>query len=99
VHGNLIRDKLRFFARYDSYNPDNKIDNAVYTSYKGNTSNYNDPVTKETFITAGLDYTPAKNVHFMPNIWYNRYKNEGRVPLYNSYDLAYRVTFYYVFGK
>jgi hypothetical protein len=103
VHGNIIPNKLRFFARYDAFNPTNNIDNSVYVSYKGNTSNYNDPVTKEQFITAGLDYMPAKKVHFMPNIWYNSYKYEGpdkgaSTP-YNSHDLVYRLTFYFVFGK
>ncbi|HXL57872.1 MAG TPA: hypothetical protein VN958_16535, partial [Chitinophagaceae bacterium] len=99
VHGNIVPNKLRFFARYDFYNPDNKIDNGIYSSYKANISNYNDPVTKEQFISAGLDFIPAKNVHFMPNIWYNSYKNQGPQSLYTSHDLVYRITFYYVFGK
>lgn len=95
----LIKDKLKFFARYDAFNPDNKIDNNKYITYKGNTSSYNDPNTKEQFITAGLDFTLAKNVHLMPNVWYNKYTNQGPANLYNSYDLVYRITFYYVFGK
>ena len=99
VHGQIIKDKLRFFARYDAYNPNNDIDNTQYISYKGNTPSYNDPNTKEQFITAGLDFTPTKNVHFMPNIWYNKYTNQGPKPLYNSYDLVYRITFYYVYNR
>lgn len=99
IHGNIVPNKLRFFARFDAFNPDNKINNNTYASYKGNTSNYNDPVTKEEFITAGLDYMPAKNVHFMPNVWYNKYTNQGPQSVYNSYDLVYRITCYYVFGK
>ena len=91
--------KINFFARFDTFNPDNKIDNAKYNKYIGNTGGYNDPSTKETFITAGVDFTPVKNVHLMPNIWYNRYTNQGFVSKYNSYDLTYRFTFYYVFGK
>ena len=99
VRGALVKDKLNFFARYDAFNPDNKIDNSKYSAYKGNTSGYTDPSTKEQFITAGLDFTPAKNVHLMPNVWYNKYTNQGASNLYNSNDLVYRVTFYYVFGK
>ncbi|MGI8951276.1 MAG: hypothetical protein ACR2FN_06790 [Chitinophagaceae bacterium] len=99
IEGNIVPNKLRFFARYDTYNPNNKIDNNTYIAYKGNTSSYNDPVTKEQFITAGLDFMPAKNVHFMPNVWYNKYINQGPSPKYNSYDLVYRATFYFVFGK
>ena len=99
IHGNIVKNYLRFFARYDAYNPTNKIDNNIYTKISGNTSNYNDPSTKETFITAGLDFTPTKNVHFMPNIWYNKYDNTGFATKYNSYDLTYRMTFFFVFGK
>ena len=99
VHGNIVKDKLRFFARYDRFNPDNKIDNNVYNKYVGNTSNYNDPSTKEAFITGGLDFTPYKGVHFMPNVWYNKYDNQGFAAKYNSYDLVYRMTIYFVFGK
>ena len=99
VHGNIVPNKLRFFGRFDAFNPTDKIDNKIYTAYKGNTTAYNDPATKEEFITAGLDYTPFKSVHFIPNIWYNKYTNQGYASKYNSYDLVYRVTFYYVFGR
>ncbi len=99
IHGDIVKSKLRFFARYDAFNPTNKINNAVYNKYAGNTGNYNDPVTKESFITAGLDFTPVKGVHFMPNIWYNSYTNQGFVAKYNSSDVVYRLTFYFVFGK
>ncbi len=104
VHGNIVPNRLRFFARYDMYSPDNKINNSVFSKYVGNTSSYNDPVTKENFITAGLDFTPAKNVHFMPNIWYNGYKGQQSAAidgskLHKDYDMVYRMTFYFVFGK
>lgn len=97
VHGAIIKDKLRFFARYDTFNPDTNYDDA-YTKYAGLTSNY-DPNNKENFITAGLDYTPIKNVHFMPNVWYNGYKSESAGSPNKNYDLVYRATFYFVFGK
>ena len=42
IHGDIIPGKLRFFARYDIYNPNNKVNQTVYKSYSGNTSNYND---------------------------------------------------------
>ena len=77
-----------------------KYDNAKYTKYTGNTGNYNDPNTKEEFITAGLDFTPIKNVHFMPNIWYNAKNQLSNTAVSNSsYDLVYRMSFYFVFGK
>ncbi|MDB5156611.1 MAG: hypothetical protein JWR50_1318 [Mucilaginibacter sp.] len=100
--GAIYKDKLGFFARYDSYNPDNDFNGAdVYTS---NTSLplYN-PYSKEHFITAGLDFTPAKNVHFMPNVWYIKFTDErakttaGYVP--DDHTLVFRATFFYTFGK
>jgi hypothetical protein len=103
ARGTLIKNKLAAFGRFDTYNPDDKIDNNVYSKYVGNTSNYNDPNTKESFFTLGLDYTPAKNIHFMPNVWYNSYKNQSVTgatgALQKDYDIVYRMTFYYVFGK
>jgi hypothetical protein len=99
AHAALVKDKLNVFARYDAFNPDDNLDNSKYSSYKGNTSGFNDPSTKEQFITAGLDFTPVKSVHLMPNIWYNKYTNQGPADLYNSNDMVYRLTFYYVFGK
>ncbi|HEY4876347.1 MAG TPA: hypothetical protein VIH86_12285, partial [Puia sp.] len=62
--------------------------------------------SKETFFTVGLDFTPYKNVHFMPNIWYTHYKSQlATIPGMSAgnsdanYDLVYRMTFYFVFGK
>jgi hypothetical protein len=61
-----------------------------------------EPNSKETFVTAGLDFMPIKNVHFMPNIWYNKYKNQRSNVVdaaKQDHDLVYRFTFYYVYGK
>ncbi|KAA9039463.1 hypothetical protein FW778_11625 [Ginsengibacter hankyongi] len=99
VRGTLVKDKLNFFARTDFFNPDNKIDNNRYNKYVGNTGGYSDPSTKENFITAGLDFTPMKNVHLMPNLWLNHYKNQGFATKYDVSDVVARLTFYYVFGK
>lgn len=111
IHGNLVPNKLRFFARYDMFNPNSKVDNNIYNGYSQATGNYNDnspsslypagvadQTYKQNFITAGLDFTPAKNVHFMPNIWYNHYNTQ--LPAANGdYDIVYRATFYFTFGK
>jgi len=70
-----------------------------------------DQTYKQNFITLGLDFMPTKNVHIMPNIWYNHYSTQLSDVLNNAtngnwadkakgdYDLVYRVTFYYIFGK
>jgi hypothetical protein len=110
IHGDIIPTKLRFFARYDMFNPNSKVDNSLYSKYAQTTGNYNDNsysggttatgdmTYKQGFITAGLDWTPAKNVHFMPNIWYNHYATQ-LATANSDYDLVYRMTFYFVFGK
>ena len=109
IHGNIVKEKLRFFVRYDVYKPLNKVDNNTYTKYVSNTGNYNDntyrgttalgdQTYKQGFLTAGLDFTPVKNVHFMPNIYYNHYSTQLATPN-SDYDLTYRMTFYFIFGK
>lgn len=101
IRGRIISDKLGYFARMDVFNPYLNYDNTTIQSYQGLSKHYN-PNTREQFITVGLDYTPVKRVHFMPNVWINTYKNQnenskGRAG--KDYDLVYRLTFYYVFGK
>ncbi|MGZ3820691.1 MAG: hypothetical protein ACXVB6_08890, partial [Mucilaginibacter sp.] len=88
--------------RYDGYNPDTQFNTA--DSYTANTNfgSYN-PTVKETFYTAGLDFTPTKNVHFMPNLWVVNYKDQ-RDPattgyVANDHTMVYRLTFFYTFGK
>ena len=97
VRGQLIKSKLNFFARFDSYNPDTKFsESTLYPK----ASPYTGAKYTENFITAGLDFTPVKNVHFMPNIWVDTYKNKisSATGLAKSdYDMTARLTFYYVF--
>ncbi len=101
-HGSVYKDKLGFFARYDSYNPDNNFNAADIYTVNTNLPAYS-PFTREHFVTAGLDYSPAKNVHFMPNVWFIQYQDEraktttGYFP--DSHVLVYRLTFFYQFGK
>ncbi|HLK29703.1 MAG TPA: hypothetical protein VKT28_14090 [Puia sp.] len=104
VHGNIYKDKLKFFVRYDIYNPNTKYDNATYSKYTalyGVSTSY-EPNNKEKFLSLGLDFMPVKNVHFMPNIWYDRYTGQ-QANLTGSaahdHDLVYRMTFYFTFGK
>lgn len=93
VRGTIIKDKLNFFARYDMFNPDTKFHpEDIYSMGAA-------PVT-ETFITAGIDYTPHKNVHIMPNIWYNGYTSRAKSAsghVKSDYDLVPRLTVWYIF--
>jgi hypothetical protein len=102
AHGPIYKDKLNFFARYDGYNPDNNYNVADTYTINTNFPNYS-PATKEHFYTAGLDFTPAKNVHIEPNVWFIQYKDQrtpstaGYVP--DGHVLVYRLTFYFLFGR
>jgi hypothetical protein len=102
VKGAIVKNKLGFFARYDGYNPDTDFNSADSYGANTNFSSYN-PTVKEKFYTAGLDFTPAPKIHFMPNIWLVDYKDQ-RDPSTTGYvapdhTLVYRFTFFYTFGK
>jgi len=130
IHGDIIKEKLRFFVRCDLYNPNKNVgansQDSAYSALSSpsgyNTGSYKitqnntggvssatalgDITSKETFVTAGLDFTPYKNVHFEPNIWYNHYNSQlttvpGMMAGANNanHDMVWRLTFFYVFGK
>jgi hypothetical protein len=71
VHGDIIPGKLRFFARYDMYNPNNKVNTSVYKSYSGNTSNYNDnsfhTVYNNNIATPTVTYTTTGDQTYKQN--------------------------------
>ncbi len=93
VRGSIIKDKLGFYLRYDNYNPNTDF-NADYIYSAGNMPN------TENFLMAGLNYSPHKNVHIMPNIWYDGFNNRTRNAkgvTKSDYDLVARITFYYLF--
>lgn len=107
VRGAIYKDKLGFFVRLDKYNPNKNItssNDASYAKSVGNTSNYyeqsngNQDNVQETFVSAGIDFTPIKNVHIMPNVWYDHYHTMGN-PTPDNHDLVWRMTFYYIYGK
>lgn len=103
VKGAIVKDKVGFFARYDGYNPDTQFNTAsTYTANSNGFATYN-PTVKETFYTAGLDFTPTKNVHFAPNIWLVNYTDQRNSATTGyvapDHNMVYRLTFYYVFGK
>lgn len=108
ARGKVYKDKLSAFARVDMYDPTSGVDPTKYQSFTAMTSQY-DPNTKETFVTFGLDFQPIKNVHIMPNIWMNKYSNagysttvgpfKGYTSIADGTDMAYRLTFYYIYGK
>jgi len=103
IKGVISPNKWGYFVRYDAYNPATSFAGAdTYAVNSGGYSTY-DPTVREKFVTAGLDFTPAKNIHFMPNVWFVQYKNQydptnaAYVP--DNHTLIWRATFYFVFGK
>lgn len=99
VRGAIVKN-LNYYARYDTYNPDTKFNTANTYTVNTNYGSYN-PTTKEQFYTAGVDYNPIKNVHFMPNFWLIQYANQGptAATVLNDHTIVYRFTFFYTFGK
>ncbi len=92
--GTLLKDKLGFFIRGDVFDPDVNF-NKEYV-YQGGYSAYN----TEMFSVVGLDYTPVKNVHIMPNVWYSGYasrKKNAKGFEKADYDLVPRLTVHYIF--
>lgn len=89
----IMKDKLWCFARYDLYNPFTEYNNEKYY-FAGNAPN------TEAFVTLGFDIMPHKNVHIIPNIWYNAYYNRSKDvsgAVKTDYDFVARLTLWYVF--
>ena len=70
---------LSLFARYDSYDPDANMTDAL----AGNKINRGKIQSTAAFYTFGLDWQPWKSIHIMPNIWY-----EGFTQKYSSSELS-----------
>jgi len=112
AHGTIIPSTLNIFARYDMYTADNKFSytydaastlaNHASEAFSEGFSNTSGVTPyKETFINAGLDWTPTKDkkVHIMPNVWYYGIKNAyGSDNLANANYMLYRVTFLFAFN-
>ena len=83
-----------YFARLDHFIPvaaDRPDDGQLHSLVPAYDAGYH-----SRFITAGIDYTPLKQVHIMPNIWLCRYKNSLGAPQ-TDYDMVYRLTFFFKF--
>ncbi|MFI5195534.1 MAG: hypothetical protein ACHQD8_00455 [Chitinophagales bacterium] len=93
VKGRITKEQWGFFARFDNYDPSGNLSNVVsdknIKSYTASTSQY-EPTTKEMFSTFGIDYTPFKNVHIMPNVWLNTYQSALDVNGKNAAGTTYK---------
>lgn len=82
VRGNIIKEKLNAFGRFDYFDPDSENSNAGF---------------KENFISVGLDFLPHKNVHIMPNVWINTYTDKSPTNVDVKTDIVPRITFWYIY--
>ena len=103
AYGSIVKNKLGFIARFDKYNPDTEfITGSTTYSVNTNLGSYS-PYTKEKFYVAGLDFTPAPNIHFSPNVWIVQFHDQqlsttsGYVA--DDHTVIYRLTFFFTFGK
>ena len=91
----IIKDKLEIFARYDAWDPDTKYSSNntyFYSSINGH--------VKETFLNIGFDWTAAKNIHLMPNLWLNSYSDKAQGAsgkIKSDYDMDVRLTAFWKF--
>jgi hypothetical protein len=99
----LMRDKntnapkFGLVARYDMYNPNSNY-NANDDYITGGGSN----AYTENFMLFALDYQPIKQIHIMPNIWYDGFSDRANkvTDLAKSdNDVVLRITFYFLFYK
>lgn len=95
ARGQIIKNKLYAFVRYDIMNYDSRRRGWEYSDAKSvsNKLKYN-----ETFFVIGLDWRPEKNVQFIPNLWMATYKDmTANIRDYKSVkrkpDIVVRLTF------
>jgi hypothetical protein len=91
----IVKDKLSFYARYDSFDPDNNYrEKDAPSAFLGANMfrHYS-----ESFFLAGLDFTPHKSVHIMPNIWINAYdpKLSNEILVERKADVVPRITVFF----
>ena len=83
--------KLKIFVRYDYFDP-NTGNNVVTSFTDGILKNGKDDETG--LLIAGFDFIPSGNLHFIPNIVYKSYAEQGV-----DADLTARMTLYYKFDS
>jgi len=86
-----ISEKIKIFARIDRMFSENPEGHKIsYLPF--------DNTAKSNLYIAGLDYSPAKGVHFIPNIELIKYEKNS-VGITPDTDIVPRVTFFYKFKE
>lgn len=77
-----LTDHLAAFGRYDYFDPDAEVDNAGY---------------REHLLIGGVDFTPIKSVHLMPNVIVRSYQGKASAVPDQDADIVARITLFYSF--
>jgi hypothetical protein len=78
-----LSEQYKVFGRIDYYDPNR------FSEYLG---------FYEYFFSIGLDYTPVKDFHIIPNIWINTFTDKSAAGRKKDADIVPRITFYFVYN-
>jgi hypothetical protein len=94
VFGSLITPlpKLKVYARYDSFDPNQS--ETAYTKFSSSQLSGNGVDDENSLFIAGLDFIPTANVHIMPNAIIKQYSAQG-----SKNDITARITLYCKFDS
>jgi hypothetical protein len=76
-------EQCKAFGRIDYYDPNRFSPGTGFCEY---------------FLSLGIDYTPVKDIHFMPNIWINTFTDKSSAGRKKDADVVPRITFYFTFN-
>jgi len=80
LRGNLYKDNVKFFTRFDYFNDNSSTAQTGFNEY---------------FVTAGIELLPHPKIHIMPNLWLNAYKKKNENSAGRKTDVVPRITVFY----
>jgi hypothetical protein len=78
-----LSDHWKVYGRIDYYDPNQLSSHTGFYEY---------------FISLGVDYSPMKNIHLMPNIWINTFTDKSAAGRIKATDVVPRITFFLLFN-
>jgi len=80
LRGNLYKDKVKFFTRFDYFNDNSSTAQTGFNEY---------------FVTTGIEILPHPKIHIMPNLWLNAYSKKNENSAGRKTDVVPRITVFY----
>ncbi len=80
LRGNIYKEKVKFFTRFDYYNENSSTAQSGFNEY---------------FVTAGIEFLPHPKIHIMPNLWLNAYSKKNENSEGRKTDVVPRITVFY----